>query len=201
MKSKFAAMMLVTMVLAVAFAIARMQHGDAGTVKVPPGEEPKSINQELPPLPAGVTELKFSEFFVTPIGDRGLTVTEKLRSLDGKRVRMLGFMVRQEDALPGKFLFTAIPVQLADHDAALADDLPPATVYVTVPTCRDRQIPYAPGPMLLTGTLSVGNREEEDGRISIVRLALDPPTRGETKAPLASGKAAELVRSFHSAAR
>jgi hypothetical protein len=32
--------------------------------------------QELPPLPKGVAELKFSEFFVNPVGPRGLELTD-----------------------------------------------------------------------------------------------------------------------------
>jgi len=174
MKTKCAAVIVLTLV-AVAFAFARKQHGVSVKAKVPSGEKAKPITKELPPLPAGVSELKFSEFFVMPVGDRGLTLTEKLRNLDAKRVRVLGYMVRQEHGLPGKFLFAAMPVQIHEHDSALADDLPPATVCVTVPTSLHREIPYAPGLMLLTGTLSVGPREEGDGRISLVRLALDPP--------------------------
>jgi hypothetical protein len=163
--------------------------------------EPAKAQTTLPPLPSDVTEFKFSEFFVTPIGPRGLAFTDKLLNLNSQRVRMLGYMVRQEGGLPGKFLFTAIPVQLHDHDSALADDLPAATVYVTVPTCLDREVPYAPGLMLLTGTLSLGHREEADGRISVVRLALDPPARGEGNTSAFTGKGAGLASSHRSPAR
>jgi len=148
---------------------------------------------KLPPLPADVKELKFSDFFVSPVGPRGLEVTEKLRGLDGQRVRMLGYMVRQDHGVAGRFLFAALPVQLHDHDSALADDLPPATVYVTVPTCRDQHVPFASGLMLLTGTASVGAQEEHDGRISLVRLALDPPARSETKPSLARADGAHRL--------
>ena len=72
---------------------------------------------------------------------------------------------------------TPIPVQLHDHDSSLADDLPPAAVHVVVPEHRDQHIPYTPQLMLLTGTLALGPREDPDGRISIVRLTLDPPRR------------------------
>ena len=130
---------------------------------------------KLPPLPDGVTELRFNEFFVTPVGPFGLELTEKLKGLNGKRVRMLGYMVREEHGTPGKFLFAAIPVQIHDHDSALADDLPPATITVTVPMPPDQETPYVPGLMLLTGTLSVGSCEEADGRVSLARLMLDPP--------------------------
>jgi hypothetical protein len=128
----------------------------------------------LPPVP-DAAELKFNEFFVSPVGPRGLALTEKLASFDGKRVRMVGYMVEQHGGLPGKFIFSPMPVQLHDHDSALADDLPPAVVHVTVPTCLGREIPFVPGPMLLTGILAVGHREEADGRMSLVRMELDPP--------------------------
>lgn len=129
---------------------------------------------KLPP-PVGVTELKFSDFFVTPVGAHGLEVTDKLRQLDGQRVRILGYMVHQEAPPPGRFLLTPMPAQIHEHDNGLADDLPASTVYVSVPTVRNEAVPFAPGLMLLTGTLSVGNRAETDGRVSIARLALDPP--------------------------
>lgn len=174
MKSKCAAMSVLTMILALAFGCARMQHANSGTAKILRDEETKPITRELPPLPAGVTELRFSEFFVNPIGPLGLAFTDKLLKLDGQRVRVLGYMVRRESGLPGQCLFAALPVQLHDHDSS--DDLPAALVHVSVPTCRDREVPFAPGLMLLTGTLSVGHREETDGRMSVVRLALDPPT-------------------------
>jgi hypothetical protein len=130
---------------------------------------------EIPPLPACVTELKFSDFFL-PIGRRGLELTDRLKSLDRKRVRILGYMARQCDAPPGLLLLTPVPVTLHTHEYGLADDLPPASLHVhlTGPD-RDRAVPYTPGLLLLTGTLSVGPQEEADGRVSAARLVLDPP--------------------------
>src|SRR5688572_21080405 len=133
--------------------------------------------QKLPPLPAGVTELKFSDFFVRPTGPRGLELTDKLRKLDGKQVRILGYMVQQEHPPTGQFILSPLPAQIHHHDNHLADDLPPSLVYVSVPTSRDKPIPFAPGLMLLTGTLSVGQKNEADERISVVRLDLDPPAK------------------------
>lgn len=130
----------------------------------------------LPPLPAGVTELKFNEFFVNPVGPRGLELTEKLRGLAGRKVRILGYMAHREAQPPGGFLLTPLPVEVHDHDNALAEDFPASVVQVSVPTMRDQPVPHTPGLMLLTGTLSVGNRPEPDGRISLVQLELDPPS-------------------------
>lgn len=136
----------------------------------------------LPPLPEGVTQLEFDEFFKNPVGPHGLEITPKLASLDGQKVRLLGFMVAQEQRTPGSFLFSPVPASTHESHYALADDLPASTVRVFVPTMKFQLLPHTPGPMLLTGTLSVGNREEADGRISTVRLTLDPPDRGVTAA-------------------
>jgi hypothetical protein len=130
----------------------------------------------LPPLPEGVAELKFSEFYKLPVGPRGLEPTERLRSLEGKRVRILGFMARQDDPTSGALLLVPRPVNLHEHEYGLADDLPPQTVHVRVPEMADAPVPFTPGPLLLTGRLELGNRREQDGRMSYVRLILDAPT-------------------------
>jgi hypothetical protein len=136
-----------------------------------------TVVTKLPPPPPGVSDLKFNEFFALPVGPLGLEPTEKLRSLDGQRVRLCGYMVRQEKPPVGTFLFAAIPVQVHEHDNGLADDLPPATVRVAVPTCREKPVPFAPDLMAITGTLHLGNRPEADGRVTFSRLELDPPPR------------------------
>ena len=195
MKAKFAAVVLLLNVLAVAFAVVEMQRTKVATVQAQPGEEVKPIAEPVPPRPADVTELKFTEFFVSTIGERGLTLTDKLRCLDGQRVRVLGYMARQEQPVPGMFLFSAIPVRLNEEHYGLADDLPAATLFVSMPKNRDQVVPHTPGLMLLTGTLGVGNHEEADGRISTARLALEMPEPVAKKNFHSSSKATEqLVR-------
>jgi hypothetical protein len=90
-------------------------------------------------------------------------------------------------------------VQLHDHDSS--DDLPAALVHVSVPTCRGEPVPYAPGLMLLTGTLSVGHQEETDGRLSIVRLALDPPAQEPKRERRWFSRSRAPVHSSHAAAK
>src|SRR5262245_11188419 len=51
----------------------------------------------------GVVELSFAEFF-EPVGEGGLEYTARLRSLAGKRVRLSGYMVREERRHRGLFL-------------------------------------------------------------------------------------------------
>lgn len=133
--------------------------------------------EKLPKLPKGVTELKFSDFFVMPVGPRGLDLTDKLRSLNGKRVRILGYMAHRPAQPAGSFLLTPFPVEIHDHDNSLAEDFPVTVVQVSSPSWRGKLVPYSRGLMLLTGVLSVGNQAEIDGRVSLVRLDLDSPTK------------------------
>jgi hypothetical protein len=134
---------------------------------------------ELPPLPAGVEELKFSEFFQQPVGPRGLEYTEKLQRLNGHRVRVLGYMVEQSQPAPRCLLLAPIPVKLHEDEWGFCEDMPAAVVHVFVDPSASDAVPFTPGLMLLTGTLSVGNRVESDQRVSTVRLQLDPPAAGE----------------------
>ncbi|MFI4932880.1 MAG: hypothetical protein ACHP83_21755, partial [Burkholderiales bacterium] len=45
-------------------------------------------------------ELKFADFFVQPVGPRGLPIADALRAADGRRVRLVGYMVSQEQPMP-----------------------------------------------------------------------------------------------------
>ena len=133
-----------------------------------------AIRGELPAPPVGTSDLKFHEFFKLPVGPLGLEPTEKLMSLDGKRVRIIGYMVAQANPVDGAFILTPLPVSIGDDDESLADDLPPSAVFVHLPVSNARSVPYIPGLIKLSGVLSVGSRGEADGRVSGVRLQLDP---------------------------
>ena len=170
---------------------------------------------DLPPLPEDVEELDFRDFFVTPVGDRGLTLTERLRSLDGRRVRLVGYMVYEdltrcnscvtprtlggrpvpawmEATVPGRMMLTSRPAAVSHFHYGLADDLPPQTVFVTVPDKIGQLVPYTPGPMVITGILSVGSHKEMDGRTSLVRLNLALPDElsatAQKSAPVVSSR-------------
>jgi hypothetical protein len=129
-------------------------------------------------LPAGVTELQFSDFFNMPIGPRGLEPSEKLLSLKDKRVRIAGYMVQEEDPKPGLFMLSSRTVSLSDIEDGPADDLPATTITVHLnPNAATTLVTYRPGLWTLTGTLQLGNQEERNGRISYARLLLDLPTK------------------------
>lgn len=132
-----------------------------------------ALKEGLKPAPDGTTDLKFGEFFKLPIGPRGLEPSEKLTSLAGKRVRLVGYMARQETPTVGFFVLSPLPVSLGDEDESLADDLPASVIYVHFSAPENRPLPYYSGLLRLTGTLSLGAFEESDGHVSSVRLQLD----------------------------
>jgi len=133
-----------------------------------------SVRGPLPQPPAGVTDLKFREFFRMPVGPRGLEPTEKLLSLDGRRVRIVGYMVQQETPVEGVFILSPLPVLIGDADESLSDDLPPSAMFVHIPSGVPQHVPFTPGLISLNGTLGIGPREEAEGRVSSIRLMLDP---------------------------
>src|SRR5262245_25084060 len=57
----------------------------------------------LPVPDAGVADVSFREFFA-PAGDAGLEYSARLRELAGKRVRLVGYMVREPKRQRGVFV-------------------------------------------------------------------------------------------------
>lgn len=131
-------------------------------------------------LPAAVRAeaplaLGFSDFFVQPIGPRGLEATARLKAASGHEVRLVGFMVQRERPQAGQFLLTPRPVSMAEDADGEADDLPASTVTVLLPDAqRERLVAHQPGPLALTGRLEYGPVEDGSGRVSWVRLHLAP---------------------------
>ncbi len=170
-------------VVVVSFHLAFAGPAAAAEEPAPPVAETRPPGAvELHPLPEGVTALQFGEFFEKPVGPRGFVYSEKLRKLQGQRVRVLGHMVRREGAPAGTLLLAPYPLQLHDWEYGLADDLPASTLFVTVPDAMG-EVPFTAGLLLLTGRLEIGPREEPDGRTSAVRLVLDPKTQRQGVAP------------------
>jgi len=141
----------------------------------------------LPPAPPGVTDLRFEEFLRLPVGRTGLEPTARLLALVGQRVRVLGYVVSEEEPTPGLFMLAARPVTLAEVADGPADDLPPATLYVHMaPADADKLVSHQPGLLVVSGTLDVGNQDEANGRVSFVRLRLDQPLAGAQTAAAAT---------------
>ena len=141
-----------------------------------------AVTSPLSAAPAGTTDVKFGEFFKMPVGPRGLEPTEKLLALNGKKIRLVGFMVRQDVPTKGMFVFAPMPLELGDADESLSDDLPPSTVFVHIATPAQADIAYIPAMIKLTGTLQIGAQNETDGHVSSIRLLLDDaPARAIVK--------------------
>ncbi|MCZ8131966.1 MAG: hypothetical protein O9284_11815 [Steroidobacteraceae bacterium] len=130
---------------------------------------------ELAPPHPGTEPLAFADFHVRPAGPAGLEFTPRLRALDGRRVRLVGYVVGQDTPSPGRFIVAPVPVTLATRADGPADDLPPAHAYVQLPPAYARHdLPPLPVPVVLEGRLELGPRDEAHGRVSWVRLELDP---------------------------
>ena len=120
------------------------------------------------------TDLAFHDFFQMPVGPFGLKISDALRQSDGQNVRLVGYMVQQEQPLPGRFLLAQRPVQMSENADGDADDLPAATVLVYLAAeQRDWRVPHVRGLLSVSGRLSVQRREESSGRVSWVQLQLD----------------------------
>ena len=143
------------------------------------------LEGQLPVLTNGATDLKFNEIFKLPVGPRGMEPSEKLLSLDNKRVRIIGYMAKQESPIPGLFILSPLPVNMGDEDDKFADDMPANSVFIHL---NDSNVvaKYVPGLINLSGVLSVGNTNEADGRISYVRIQLDPKTLDRKPSGLAA---------------
>lgn len=125
-------------------------------------------------------DLPFSSFFRRPIGPRGLDIGDALREADGRVVRLTGYMVAQEAPTVDRFLLTPRPVRMSDLADGEADDLPPATVTVLLDSHpAGRTVAHRPGLISVSGRLQVGREEEPSGRVSWVRLYLDPAALAE----------------------
>lgn len=134
--------------------------------------------QTAEPLDAALLkplELQFRDFFKLPIGDKGLEISPALTQANGQLVTLTGYMVQQEVPDKGAFLLTPRPVQMSEHADGDADDLPPATVLVMLaPAQVGWVVPHVRGLLRITGMLSVGRKEDGNGRVSWVQLRLAP---------------------------
>lgn len=134
------------------------------------------VRAELSTLTPDVADLKFKDFFQSPVGPRGLVPSKRLSDLHGKRVRLVGYMVKQELPTPGVFLLAAMPLKTSEDDDSMADDLPPAIAFIHLDSPVKKIISYTTDLLQFTGVLSLGSSEEVNTRVSTVRLLLDRET-------------------------
>ncbi|MGE3182732.1 MAG: hypothetical protein AB7N71_13960 [Phycisphaerae bacterium] len=135
--------------------------------------------------------VEFASLYEMPIGRRGLEYTAALRALEGKTVRMTGYLVAQCAPVAGQRLLSPIPVQLHEHEYNFAEDLPPTVVAVCWDSSDGRAVAHRPGPITVFGRLKLGTHEGPDGRVSAIRIVAATPTtlsRSDTSVtPVAAG--------------
>lgn len=154
----------------------RQAHAHVGEAPMvpPPG---LAVRPPVDAPAAGVADLKFSEMFKMPVGPQGLEPSARLLSLNGQRVRLIGYMVDAESRAPGTLILAPLPVSSGHEDESLADDLPASAVFVHLSgPGAQRSVRSLRGLIQLTGRLDVGAADEADGRVSAIRLRVDEAT-------------------------
>jgi len=147
-------------------------------------EPPELPNAQAAARPTAAPLLRFADFFQSTTSARGLTLSPALRQANGKRVRLVGYMVQQEQMPAGRFLFTPRPVRMSEHADGDADDLPANWVMVYLDATQQHYAAaYQRGLLELVGVLQVGRLEEVDGRVSWVRLQLDADATHSMQTP------------------
>lgn len=136
------------------------------------------------------TPLAFSEFLFSEKGE--LKISPKLQSLNGKRVRLVGYMASLEEPIKGGFFLCPLPV-INDESGGGTGDLPVHAVRVLVASAKDRTFEALKRPISVVGILEVGNQSAEDGIVSLVRLRLDPPAPVKKK-PVGKSTTAKSAR-------
>lgn len=129
------------------------------------------------PAPQGeaATPLDLRALYVARGGK--LAIAPEVEALNGKAVRVRGFMVQMEEAPRGYFYLATHPVE-QDESGGGTGDLPVQSLLVRVPELAGQEIPWRARPVEVVGTLQVGREEEADGRVSSIRVILAEPTAG-----------------------
>lgn len=151
-----------------------------------------AVRKALPAPAKGIVDLKFGDIFKMPVGPLGMEPSEKLLALDGKRVRMVGFMVH--GSAPGKtsFILAPVPSAISDEDEGQADDIPASAVLVDLGRNLPQAIPNLAGLIQVSGVLRIGAHEDAASqRVFAVRLELDKkPVQAIAKLAAKSSRAA-----------
>ena len=149
--------MLLTLLTSLAVMPAR-----AAAENGPQSVTPRPIASTSTATPAEV--LSFQEFFQTPIGHRGLALSDKTRSLQDQFVTLTGYRVKTDVPTLGWFLLAPLPNQVSPEEDGDANDLPANTVLVTLapsspsppsplshPSQKGLSVLHMPMPMPMNG--------------------------------------------------
>lgn len=181
----------------------RRSHGDVKMETAITAHPIASIVEQpaaLPPLPEGVEELSFQDFYKMPVGRYGLEPSERLMGMNGKTVRLTGYFVFEDWAtcncgpeslvpgeknprrrmpawmkhvIPGRIMMASVPTTVSLGHYGLCDDLPPHVAFISVQDRFGEPVFYKPGLFSVIGKVEVGQKQELDGRVSFVRLVVE----------------------------
>ena len=125
------------------------------------GELPAQADSTNP----GFDFLSFQDFFQTPIGPKGLVLTEKVQALQDHGVRLSGYRVRTEMPTVGWFLLVPLPNQISPEEDGDANDLPANTVLVWLDPAHKRDVvPNDGAPLTVEGRFHWGAVVAPDGQ-------------------------------------
>ena len=122
-----------------------------------------------------VTELRFREFLQSPGDTPSSPVNPTLRQADGQAVRLVGYMVQQENATPGHFLLASQPLSLVAPKHAQAQPVAGTTVRIDLDAGQqDWAVPHVPGLVTVNGVLRVHPPQAATEALTWLRLQLGP---------------------------
>jgi hypothetical protein len=128
-------------------------------------------------LAAAASPLSFSQLLEP---GAALKPSARVLSLDGKRVRIEGFMAHLELPPQGAFWLCRTPV-VSDEAGGGTADLPPESVRVELSPARATPVDHIRGPLRIEGRLEVGRKVAADGSVSLFRVVLDPPRHSKER--------------------
>jgi hypothetical protein len=118
----------------------------------------------------GAVRIAFREFLAPSTTE--LKPSDKLRSLQGKRVRIVGFMAEMEHQPEGYFYLCSRPI-LCDESGGGIGELPIDAVRVVVRANKGQAVKFIAPPIEVTGTLELGGQSEFEPDSWAVRVVAD----------------------------
>lgn len=126
-------------------------------------------------------EFRMTELFQHPVGPLGLEYKPEAKALDGRQVRVLGFMARTDWTDTSVFLLAPHPIILHDREYAACDEIPSGSVLVKMPP--GEQASFTPGLLMLCGTLHTQRVDAPGDRYLWASLDLDPQAKHWSPSP------------------
>jgi len=128
--------------------------------------------------PVCTNELTFDQFYVTPVGPRGLQTTSTLRRLDGQRICITGYVI-EDNGARDTFILSPVPLHASAHAEEQGDDLPAAHALVEAGSASVKALVQT-GRVRLVGTLHLGRVDRSDGRAFWARIVSDEATPADS---------------------